>query len=249
MLALLCLCCSHRNPADASFCNACGTPLHLKPCTHCDTINQRAAAHCRSCGEAFSFDFSAVDFDDRPDDEPPVTPSPPQSRLSASSGPRGASQLRASALGVAALAAVGFSAFYALRDPPQSLDGPNGASPRSAYLPTVSAAPVAAIAPERPAADGPPGLNLAKAAAGDRGAGSDLTDPGPQTRKKKPGATKSLTAARKPRPAPKVARSYAGTGATAAVASSSRAKARSPTCAEGVMMSAACDVRTLAKGN
>ena len=249
MLALLCLCCSHRNPADASFCNACGTPLHLKPCAHCDTINQRAAAHCRSCGEAFTFDFSAADVDDQLDVEPPITPSSAQARQFAPSGPRGASQLRASALGVAVLAAVGFSAFYALRDSPRSFDGVNGASPGSAYLPAVSAMPVAVGVPQRPPEGGTPAVNEPKAPAADGGGGSAVTDSRPEARTKKPGATKSLTAARKPRSAPKVARSYARTPPSATAASSGRAKARSSTCAEGVVLTASCDVRTLAKGN
>ena len=60
MLTLQCLWCRHRNPAGEDVCNACGTPLYLKPCTHCDAANQRAAAHCRNCGEAFSFDFVAA---------------------------------------------------------------------------------------------------------------------------------------------------------------------------------------------
>lgn len=61
MVALLCFCCDHRNPADAKFCNACGASLNLKPCLKCEAINTRAAAHCHSCGETFDFNFRALD--------------------------------------------------------------------------------------------------------------------------------------------------------------------------------------------
>lgn len=61
MIALLCLTCGHRNPVGARFCNACGGPLHLKPCAQCEAFNTRAAAHCHQCGEAFTFDFAAMD--------------------------------------------------------------------------------------------------------------------------------------------------------------------------------------------
>ena len=61
MVTLFCFCCDHRNPAGARFCNACGTPLHLKPCKHCDAINTRAAAHCHKCGETFALEFLALD--------------------------------------------------------------------------------------------------------------------------------------------------------------------------------------------
>ena len=61
MVALLCFSCGHSNPPGARFCNACGAPLHLKPCAHCEAINARAAAHCHHCGEGFTFDFAAMD--------------------------------------------------------------------------------------------------------------------------------------------------------------------------------------------
>jgi hypothetical protein len=61
MMTLLCFCCEHRNPAGARFCNACGTPLHLKPCKRCETINERAAAHCHRCGETFELEFVTLD--------------------------------------------------------------------------------------------------------------------------------------------------------------------------------------------
>lgn len=61
MVTLLCFCCDHRNPAGSKFCNACGTPLHLKPCKHCEAINARAAAHCHQCGETFALEYLSLD--------------------------------------------------------------------------------------------------------------------------------------------------------------------------------------------
>ena len=61
MVTLLCFCCDHRNPAGSKFCNACGTPLHLKPCKHCEAINARAAAHCHQCGEPFALEYLSLD--------------------------------------------------------------------------------------------------------------------------------------------------------------------------------------------
>lgn len=45
--------CGHCNPHGANFCNDCGSPLHLKPCTGCDAVDRQDALNCRSCGQAF----------------------------------------------------------------------------------------------------------------------------------------------------------------------------------------------------
>src|SRR5689334_18876321 len=47
-----CRFCSHDNPDGARFCNACGSPLHLKPCPQCEAVNDTAAAQCYECGAA-----------------------------------------------------------------------------------------------------------------------------------------------------------------------------------------------------
>jgi ribosomal protein L40E len=46
----LCPFCDHRNPAGAKFCNDCASPLHLKPCRHCDAVNHASATACYKCG-------------------------------------------------------------------------------------------------------------------------------------------------------------------------------------------------------
>src|SRR5438874_6109514 len=45
-----CRFCDHGNPEGARFCNACGSPLHLKPCPQCEAVNDTAAAQCYECG-------------------------------------------------------------------------------------------------------------------------------------------------------------------------------------------------------
>jgi len=42
--------CSHENPSGARFCNECGSPLHLAPCTHCDAVNDIELSACHGCG-------------------------------------------------------------------------------------------------------------------------------------------------------------------------------------------------------
>lgn len=53
MRFLQCLFCKHTNPAEASFCNECGSPLHLQPCEQCGAIDKRSAASCHKCGAEF----------------------------------------------------------------------------------------------------------------------------------------------------------------------------------------------------
>lgn len=45
-----CRFCSHRNPERSSFCNACGSPLHLAPCPQCEAINNASDDRCVRCG-------------------------------------------------------------------------------------------------------------------------------------------------------------------------------------------------------
>ncbi len=42
--------CKHQNPADAKFCNECGSPLHLTPCGACGAVNNVTDAQCWRCG-------------------------------------------------------------------------------------------------------------------------------------------------------------------------------------------------------
>lgn len=49
----MCPFCDHRNPGDARFCNACASPLHLKPCKQCDAVNDEPATNCYKCGAAY----------------------------------------------------------------------------------------------------------------------------------------------------------------------------------------------------
>jgi ribosomal protein L40E len=51
MLLPQCFFCKHLNPTGAKFCNDCGSPLHLKPCSECEAINDQAATNCYRCGK------------------------------------------------------------------------------------------------------------------------------------------------------------------------------------------------------
>lgn len=57
-----CLFCNHANPAEASFCNACGSQLDLQPCGQCGAVDSRAAKSCHKCGTPF-MPPSASEFD------------------------------------------------------------------------------------------------------------------------------------------------------------------------------------------
>ncbi|HEY6826920.1 MAG TPA: zinc ribbon domain-containing protein, partial [Gemmatimonadaceae bacterium] len=45
--------CARANPAGSKFCNDCGEPLDLKPCSHCDAFNHVAVDRCYQCGTPF----------------------------------------------------------------------------------------------------------------------------------------------------------------------------------------------------
>lgn len=51
---LQCLFCNHLNPAGASFCNNCGSQLHLQPCDRCGAFNKRTEKGCHKCGASFT---------------------------------------------------------------------------------------------------------------------------------------------------------------------------------------------------
>jgi hypothetical protein len=58
----MCPFCDHRNPTGARFCNDCASPLQLKPCKHCDAVNDQAATNCYNCGAAYPASFTAPDL-------------------------------------------------------------------------------------------------------------------------------------------------------------------------------------------
>lgn len=49
-----CSFCSHENPEDAKFCNACGSSMHLQLCQRCGAIDNVSAVACYKCGASFS---------------------------------------------------------------------------------------------------------------------------------------------------------------------------------------------------
>ena len=64
-----CLFCARANPGDASFCNECGTPLHLKPCRYCDAVNARTADRCYRCEAALPTETVEAAGDERAREE------------------------------------------------------------------------------------------------------------------------------------------------------------------------------------
>ena len=44
-----CPCCGHDNPADATFCCACGVQVTLLPCPSCGAVNDNVATNCYQC--------------------------------------------------------------------------------------------------------------------------------------------------------------------------------------------------------
>ena len=54
MDTVTCSFCTHGNPEDAKFCNACGSSMHLQLCKHCGAIDNVSASACYKCGTSFS---------------------------------------------------------------------------------------------------------------------------------------------------------------------------------------------------
>jgi hypothetical protein len=53
MSTFACRFCDHPNPQASQYCNACGSPLNLKPCPQCQAVNNADAATCYQCNAAF----------------------------------------------------------------------------------------------------------------------------------------------------------------------------------------------------
>lgn len=68
-----CSFCKHGNPADAKFCNACGSSLTLQLCQACGAIDNISATVCYKCGQPFA---PGVDSPTQGDDEAQC-PTPP----------------------------------------------------------------------------------------------------------------------------------------------------------------------------
>lgn len=59
---LQCLFCDHLNSAGASFCNNCGSQLHLQPCDRCGAFNKRTEKSCHKCGASFTLPAAAPEL-------------------------------------------------------------------------------------------------------------------------------------------------------------------------------------------
>lgn len=69
-----CSFCKHGNPADAKFCNACGSSLALQLCQACGAIDNISATACHKCGHPFAPGNRVVVT---PDDDEAQRPTPP----------------------------------------------------------------------------------------------------------------------------------------------------------------------------
>ncbi|HWR86810.1 MAG TPA: zinc ribbon domain-containing protein, partial [Acidiferrobacterales bacterium] len=61
MVSTPCPFCDGINPSDARFCNACGSPMHLKPCKQCGAVSELAELRCGVCGREFALPTEIVD--------------------------------------------------------------------------------------------------------------------------------------------------------------------------------------------
>jgi len=55
-----CYFCDHVNPTGAKFCNNCGAPLQVRPCSRCDAVNDQTAKSCYKCGMELSAPATAA---------------------------------------------------------------------------------------------------------------------------------------------------------------------------------------------
>jgi hypothetical protein len=148
----MCAFCDHRNPADARYCNACASPLDLKPCKRCDAVNDHAATCCHSCGAA----YPALPHEG-PGTGDALVPEAPPPRAEPSTRPRWHRRetRRFVVAVVIAVIALGYGAYRASAPAPEALEA---ASPRIVAAPREQLAtepePVALTGPS-PVSDSP----------------------------------------------------------------------------------------------
>lgn len=153
-----CLSCEHLNPAEAKFCQECGSALNLKLCKQCEAINEAKAERCHKCDTDFV---------------------PPAKPAAAPLATRKASKGRvAAALGVAVVIVGAVAVYVAPRSKPPAPTAVVAVKPPAAQIVPVampsSPAPVAAervekvekaAKPKESAAARPAGVTHTRAAA------------------------------------------------------------------------------------
>lgn len=80
-----CSFCKHGNPADAKFCNACGSSLSLQLCEACGAIDNVSAVVCHKCGQPFAHSSQPVPADADAGQVPPSAARADQAALRARS--------------------------------------------------------------------------------------------------------------------------------------------------------------------
>ena len=167
---LQCLFCNHLNPAGASFCNDCGSQMHLQPCDRCGAINKRTARNCYKCDAGFTLP-AAPEPDSAPQDAgieklrtsapvdatPPAPESAPAYEIVSSASAAAATGSRRTvhfAVPAMVLVAMAVGVYYFLVPSAPSAQTPGAAplaSGASGTLTSVSAGPATADAPIDPA--------------------------------------------------------------------------------------------------
>ena len=72
---MTCPACSHDNPSDAKFCNACGAKLELA-CPRCGSTNSPDSRFCNGCGQALTTPSEIPSHKSPPDKRSAPSPLP-----------------------------------------------------------------------------------------------------------------------------------------------------------------------------
>jgi hypothetical protein len=128
-MSVQCLACEHVNQADAKFCVECGSRLNLKLCPHCEAINESAAQTCHACGKSSPQAQAETKTATAQATEVLEADSPasrfPAYQAAASRERRSAARIRgALLLSVLAVTAGAWAAYFAYREPGNSIEAP-----------------------------------------------------------------------------------------------------------------------------
>jgi double zinc ribbon protein len=170
MDTLQCSFCSHENPADAKFCNACGSSLNLQLCGHCGAIDHVSSRACYKCGAPFAAGGASPEAESASTDEPIETAStllrrvdpagvPPA--LPPAPRPRSRARVWAQAAGIV-LVALGAAFLYRLYGPDSRHETPRPADQTTA--PAAVGAVSDAVTPPPPPPAAPPAAAQSPAA-------------------------------------------------------------------------------------
>lgn len=160
MDTLQCSFCSHENPADAKFCNACGSSLNLQLCGHCGAIDHVSSRACYKCGAPFTAKGVSPDAESASADEPIETGSTLPRRVDLAAvppalppapRPRSRARVWAQAAGIV-LVAIGAAFLYRLYGPDSRHETPRAADQTTAPAAVGAVSDTVTSPPPPPAA-------------------------------------------------------------------------------------------------